>query len=873
LRGIGSWWRVLALVLVVLAGAGPHATRLEASEAGEEDLSPALRTERLVAEAAARNGGAGMVGSPAGLNGLPGDPLAGALAEVLVELARGREARALDAGLDALEATSPGETSAELRAALVEHLVSAGLDDRGRRWLLEGQDPVAQAGWALQLALDGRCDAAATRADHLVDQPPEPIAARLMVARALQECSAPAGALALMHATARGASRGDPRVALQLGRLSFDLGDPDSSRWWCQRALADGRSFPSVGLPARVCLAAADALRGVLPAGRRELMEAWHDMSGAPSVSARQRRDATIGGVWIAVSSGDPEAARWALDVIERADGIPGIEREDMLPVLRAMALVTLERVREARRALSRVRAGTGSAELAVVEHLAEARILLRENDEVAASTRLGEAADEARRSIRQDLTALVEMERARLAQWTGRQPAVRMHAMGALRAWREGAVSPTRQPLIDPVLPRRALEWAVAEDWTTAPRGRRAEVLLEVAAEAQRALSPSPLGVDEVVDPGRVRRLLAARNASLLYYALGESRSFAWLVEPSGVRGVELPAGGELARRAGLVDGRRQDPLTSVEGLYGGLLETVRPGSSLMIRPDGVLYSLAWRGLPAPTMWRADDPTLGQAVTLAVVPDLDTAVDPRRTPVVEAQGRRQVFAVFPGGRGASAGGFTETPAGSVQWNAIRLDRGVASSRLSTIRQGEGVLFLSLPLLSAGHDGSGVLFGLPGGGDRRVQRPLALDELISPRSRYQLICLAPDPVWPSPPGARARAAAEATRLGVRTVVLPLTDIGQSLRTGFWSRFLDRVGRGDGEAEALMAAAPRTSDGGREHLPEFLLVGQANQVVAERGGADWRFWVPLAAGVLLLAAVVLRAVWPKRDPFDVEPPEE
>jgi hypothetical protein len=308
------------------------------------------------------------------------------------------------------------------------------------------------------------------------------------------------------------------------------------------------------------------------------------------------------------------------------------------------------------------------------------------------------------------------------------------------------------------------------------------------------------------------------------------------------------------------------------VEGLYGGLLETVRPGSSLMVRPDGVLYSLAWRGLPAPTMWRAEDPTLGQAVMLAVVPDLDTAVDPRRTPVVEAQGRRRVYAVLPTGTGASAEAFGESTPGTVQWNPIRLGGNVPPSRLSTIRQGRGVLFVSLPLLSAGLDGSGVLFALPGGGDR-VSRPLALDELISPRSRYELVCLAPDPGWPSPPGTRARAAAEATRLGVRTVVLPLEDIGQSLRTGFWSRFLERVGQGSGEADALLAAAPRTSDGRREHLPEFLLVGQVNQLVAQRGGADWRFWVPLGAGVLLLVAVLVRAMWPKRDPFDVEPPEE
>jgi hypothetical protein len=64
-----------------------------------------------------------------------------------------------------------------------------------------------------------------------------------------------------------------------------------------------------------------------------------------------------------------------------------------------------------------------------------------------------------------------------------------------------------------------------------------------------------------------------------------------------------------------------------------------------------------------------------------------------------------------------------------------------------------------------------------------------------------------------------------------------------------------------------------SDGRREHLPEFLLVGQANQIVADRGHTDWRFWVPLGAGLLVVLAVIARMIWPKRDPFDVEPPEE
>lgn len=864
---MGCWRskrRCLAFGLALLACGG--------SALAADGASPVLVTERVVAEATATNASAARVRDPGGLNGLPDTPLARDLAEVLVELARGREERARRVGLEALEEAESGDASAPLRAALVRSLVEAGLGERGRRWLLEGKDPVAQAGWALQLARDGRCDAAVTRADHLVKRPPGPTPARLMVARALQLCGEPRQALGLMYTSAVGAEAIDPRIALSLGELAFELGDADSAHWWCQRAARDGPDLPSVVTSARVCAAAADAVRGVLPAARRELIQAWADRLEVPFLPLRERRDAAIGAAWVAVSAGGPDTARQALEVLDTAAEVAGLSTRGMPAALRAMALVGLERVREARRALRRAGGEGEGAAGEVLAAIAEARILMRENDEVAASARLGEAADAARRSIRQDLNAVVEMERARLARWTGRQPAVRMHVMGALRAWREGATSPTRRPIVDPVLPRRALEWAVAEDWTGTPSGRRAEVLLEVAAEAQRALAPSPLGINEIVDPGRVRRLLAARNASLLYYAIGESRSFAWLVEPSGVRGAELPSGGELARRAGLSDGAQEGPLASIEGLYGGLLETVRPGSNLMVRPDGVLYALSWRGLPSPTIWQSAGPTIGQAVTLAIVPDLDTAVDPRRTPMPKAAGRERVIAVFASNAQREIDGLTGSSTEGVDWRPVVLGPGSGSDALARIRDGDGVLFIALPLLSAGAGGSGVLFGVPSGGDGSV-RPLALDELIAPRSRYQLVCIAPDPRWPSPPAARARAGAAATRLGVRTSVLPLQTIGDGLWSGFWNRFLAQVSRGTGEARALSTAAPRGPDGRRSHLPEFLVVGQANRVVAEAGGAGWRFWLPLAAGVLLVVAVIVRALWPKKDPFGAEPPED
>jgi hypothetical protein len=843
-----------------------------AAQSGSAAPSPVLVVQRLVSEAAARAGSASLVRGAGRLEGLPDDPLAGALAEVFIQQAAGRADRALSAGLDALNRVSFDDGSDEIRGALIGRLISAGLDEAGRRMLLEGQHPVLQAGWALQLARDGRCDAAVTRASHLAERPPGALSARLMVASALQHCEAPVGGLGLLHATAFGRDEIDPRLAVALGELSLEAGDPDSARAWCARARSSARGLPELTARAGVCAAAADAARGVLPDARLDLIEAWVDALEAPAIATHVRREAALGAVWISVSAGDPESARRALELAERARQVPDVDRDGVLSALRAIAMVSLERARDARRMAAQARARAGGPEGEVLAAMAEARLMIRENDEVAASTRLGEAADEARRSVRQDLTAVVEMERARLSRWAGRDPAVRMHAVSALRSWREGAASPWRRPLVDPVLPRRAVEWSIAQGWSRSPTGRRAEALLEAAAEAQRALAPSPLGIEEVTDPGRVRRLLAARNASLLYYALGETRSFVWLIEPSGVRARELPAGGELARRGGLLASGEREALTGIEGLYGGLLETVRPGSSLMIRPDGVLYALAWRGLPTPTVWRAEAPTLGQAMTLAIVPDLDTAVDPRRTPIIDAEGRGNVYAVYAEGSARWPATATEPKPGNVSWHPVPLGASPDADRLGRVRNGQGVLLVSLPLLAAGRDGSGVLFGLPADPDR-LPTPLALDELLSSRSRYQLLCLAPDPRWPVPAGARARAAAEATRLGVRTVVLPLQDIGERLRGGFWDRFLDAVARGRGEAAALHAAAPRTSDGRREHLPEFLLVGQANRVVASPGHTDWRFWVPLGAGVLVVIAVIARLLWPRRDPFDVEPPEE
>lgn len=842
---------------------------------GAESARDPLEVERAVVQAVAQVGSASLVRRVPTPDPLAEDRLAPAFAEVVLDLARGRESRAFDAGLDALQAVPLDGGSLELRGAIIHRLVRAGLDERGRRLLLEGQHPVLMAGWALQLARDGRCSVAVPRARHLAEHPPDTLAARLMAADALRTCHAFDAAMGLMFATARPrAEEVDPRVALEIGELAYALGDADTAREWCRKA-----SIHAVGLPgfegrARVCSASADAVRGVLPRARRALVEAWRDLAFDPSVAAHERRHAVDAAVWVAVSGGDPEFAREALEILDRADQVPGQQAGAMEESLRAIALVTLERATDARRALARAQRDAADPEAEVLSAIAQSRVASRENDEIAASARLSEAADEARRAARPDLVAALDMERARLARWAGRPASVRMHATGALTAWADVKSGPYGLALQDPVLPRRALQWAIAQQWTRDPAGMRAELVLEVAAEADRALHPSLVGAGDATDPARVRRLLAARNASVLYYAIGETRSYAWLIQPTGVRGVELPSGDELLEMIGLRQSGSEGRIPALpvhsEQIYGGLLDSVKPGSSLIVRPDGFLASVPWPALPTPTDWPSAEPSLGLAAKLAIVTDLDTAVDPRSTPVASSEDRRQIVAVVTGGMGFDDAGTASGTPGQVLWRTVSLGGDAAPDQLEDIRRGRGVLLVGLPLLAAGRGSDQILFGLPSEGNQ-ARAPLALDELISSQSRYDLFCLVPDPAWPAAPGARTRAAAGATRLGVRTAAVSVAPMMAGFEDDLWRRLLDAMASGKGEVTALGEVA--RDPAAAERVLSTLLVGQASDRLAESGAADWRFWVPLGGALLLLAIVALRAIWPRRDPFDEEPPEE
>lgn len=130
------------------------------------------------------------------------------------------------------------------------------------------------------------------------------------------------------------------------------------------------------------------------------------------------------------------------------------------------------------------------------------------------------------------------------------------------------------------------------------------------------------------------LRRLAAVSHTVLLSYWLGPQRSYAWTIDGKAIRLHTLPAEAELERlirqHQETIHEALADPLAP-EGageklrtlLIEPILGSVRPGSGVVIVPDGALHGLNFETLPAagmPRRYLIDDLQLQIAPTLALL-------------------------------------------------------------------------------------------------------------------------------------------------------------------------------------------------------------------------------------------------------------
>ena len=168
---------------------------------------------------------------------------------------------------------------------------------------------------------------------------------------------------------------------------------------------------------------------------------------------------------------------------------------------------------------------------------------------------------------------------------------------------------------------------------WSSNPTIEHALVVAEssrgrVLAERHGVTTPAAAA------PGTLRQLAGTSRAVLLSYWLGPTRSYAWRVDGKGVRLQMLPAAAEIEslvrQHQEAIHGALGDPLApdgAGEKLRQLLVEpvlgSVRPGSSVVIVPDGALHGLNFETLPAsgtPRRFLIEDVEVQVAPSLALL-------------------------------------------------------------------------------------------------------------------------------------------------------------------------------------------------------------------------------------------------------------
>ena len=185
-----------------------------------------------------------------------------------------------------------------------------------------------------------------------------------------------------------------------MGELLLDAGDEDSAAYWCRVGRDLVGSNEDLIRRSSLCLASANAARGLLPSGRDAFIAAQRRALGSAELPKDTRIRGGISAAWAALRRRRPDAAREALGILEglRAlRGGPNYQRA--AAYLEAMAFVTLERGPEARQILARADLPAHApAWLQVVADISQSWSQRQLGDEVAASTALSHAAEIARR-------------------------------------------------------------------------------------------------------------------------------------------------------------------------------------------------------------------------------------------------------------------------------------------------------------------------------------------------------------------------------------------------------------------------------------------------------------------------------------------
>lgn len=833
----------------------------------------AWQVEELLSRDIHRAGSASLMNRPKLPPALAQNPLAQGFAEVLWWRARGDEGKAQSSLVAALGLPPTGlgdlrDTS--LRAALLLQGLEMGWT--GSLSLIPGGTQsawrsLAQAGWS---AARQDCAGVAPRlvsldTNHLGD-----VNIALLAAWSLERCGKEGEALAILNwAASRGEEDGtapDPRLGLMAGEILLRRGDPDAAHSWCGEAADAGNELPRIRLRAGVCLATADAIRGVLPVARWTYIDARHRQLLEPALPQKERIAAGTAAVWTALNNQAEEGIQQALDILRAMDvfSLSGGDGQ-IVAALRALAAVEQSHLGEARQVLNGIPPFAGPLQEAVAACV-EGRFRQRQLDSVAASAAWSHCGEAAALARSPELEATVLGARAAAAADDFDPYQARLLVMQALARWPRGGPLGAATPFADPVLPRRMVERALLASWSgELPTSQEAGRLVGEVETLRLALSGTmPSGEFDIPDQDRLERNLASQDAVLAMWLLGETKVFLWLIDPAGVDGRILPSPLELKLQIEAGAG------SALEALAEAMARFPR-GVQLFFIPDGFLWGTAWGTIPAVHSSGKGNEFLSSYSRPSVMPSLQQVVTPDET--LGFRGRRgpRFLGLTPRGTGED---LAQTAgAGLAGFDSFRVMSGVTEERPEIIRRmrdGLTLLHIGLPLLSAGTNPESVEWALmPPPGEEWRPSALNVDETLGVHGAINLVTLASEGHRSLPDASLVRAAGQLVQHGISAaLVFPQGGTPRN-SLGIWRPFLERLAAGQTVDQALNGSTSGTSS-----IPQkMILVGNADARALEPPRAAWPFWVASGGGFLVLFVVFWRWLRSRRDPFAKEPPDE
>ncbi|MFN7964840.1 MAG: hypothetical protein U0V87_04015 [Acidobacteriota bacterium] len=699
----------------------------------------------------------------------------------------------------------------------------------------------------------------------------------LVLARAETKCGAYRSALLRTAGVIGDRTPDDPAVPLEAllvyGQIQARLGDDDNAALWCGAAAQRAAGLPSIQHPAALCAAAADARRGILPEARDRYITACEATANEPWLPPASRLAAALSGAWSVLNSDLAARGARAVALLQTAQSLPsGADDRRLITPLLGLAALAQGRNAEAER-IVKTRPTDADAATSLLRGMVEAHWTENAGTASVAQQQFESVAKQALAVQQYELALAAATQASRIAQRMAVNERAHAILLDTLSEIPRSRLDRSTSVLVDPAVVRRAWQSLARVELGSSKSVNEsvAAGLLEHIEWLRLRLAGESITRQRSASVETTRRFLASDDSALLVYMIGETQTYIWRVESTGLVLRILAPGDELFRIAGPLargeDGDRPDP--RAVALHGGLPHDLRVGETLLVLPDGFLYGIPWGALPPPP----DDQQaqrFADAYDAVVAPSMRAICAPMGLLARDPDAPLGFLGLVVEGDGA-----LPDPGNSALRRFDRYERvrvtGASLGGPTIVDDDAAVLHVSLPLIAATLDND-PLFGVTAARPGSALLPLTLGQTYRKRIPDLItIASATGPV--AAPASRVRAAALAVERGSRSAIVSLHGHTGSDSAEIWGRLYADLARGRLNTKAVARLARREEESRAIGAHGLVVVGRGSSRVVEPEQPGWPFWLLIG----LAGGIVAVAIWRLRrrtaDPFTVEPPDE